>query len=78
MDLSQLPIDPEKLRLPHNSWIVDHNAEEHTLKNFFKVIADIRAGKTDGYKYPKYVLENAWVNFETGEVTDKRLQTQVS
>jgi len=53
---------------------VDHNAEEHALKNFFKVVADIRAGKTEGYKYPKHILDNAWVNFETGEVTDKRLQ----
>jgi hypothetical protein len=77
VDLSQLPVDPEKLRLPHNSWIVDYNAEEHALNNFFKVVDDIRAGKAEGYKYPKHVLEAAWVNLETGEVTDKRLENEM-
>ena len=74
MDLTQLPVDPEKLRLPHNSWIVDYNAEQHALNNFFKVVHDIRTGNAEGYKYPKHVLEAAWVNLETGEVTDKMLE----
>jgi hypothetical protein len=71
--LDNLPVDPDKLRLPINPWIIDHNAEEHAIEHFLDVIADIRNGNTQKYRYSANILEDPWVNLDTGEVTDKRL-----
>jgi hypothetical protein len=66
-------VDKESLRLPHNPWIVDFDAQKYAQEHFLAVIEDIRKGNVEHYKYPKNVLEAPWVNLETGEVTDKRL-----
>jgi len=73
IDLSVLPIDDDKLRLPHNPWIVDFDAEKYARERFFGVIEDIRKGNIDHYKYPRHVIDNAWVNLDTGEVTEKKI-----
>ena len=68
-----LPVDDDKLRLPHNPWIVDFDAEKYAREHFFGVIEDIRKGNIDHYKYPRHVIDNAWVNLDTGEVTEKKI-----
>jgi hypothetical protein len=77
VDLSK-PVDPERLRLPQNPWITEHNAQEHAKKNFMKIVEDIRAGNGNKYRYPKSVLDHAYVNFSTGEVTDSRLVKELA
>jgi len=65
-------VDADKLRFPHYPWVIDHDAEEYAAKHFLQVVADIRNGAAGEYKYPPNVLQNAWLDIDTGEVTERQ------
>ena len=67
--MSRLPVDPEKLKLPHHPWLLDHDAQKYAEDNFLRVVQDIRRGDGDKYKYSAEILRNPKINLDTGVIT---------
>lgn len=64
-----LPVDTQKLQLPHHPWLLDHDAKAYAEENFMKVVEDIKKDDAGKYKYSAEILRNPVLNLETGEIT---------